>query len=188
MKCIFYNIIQVKHHLFPSLSGIRTIFSFVLSWRKKCDTASYHVSYGKVFCVVAGKQSPCPAMVWGALSGWNKASGTLAVTENLLVNAAGHWEKFARKWWYFSGKMRLLWAFPFTKPMFQGWCNSSFGGFVLLVFFPCGVKVANPALVITTKFQCRCQVSSLPATLAAKVHGVFACLFVCLFFCICRPA
>lgn len=34
MKCIFYSNIQVKHHLFPSLCGIWTIFSFVLSWRK----------------------------------------------------------------------------------------------------------------------------------------------------------
>lgn len=57
MKCIFYSIIQVKHHLFPRLRGIWTIFSFVLSWRKKCDAASYHVLYGREWVLCGGREA-----------------------------------------------------------------------------------------------------------------------------------
>ncbi|EOB04070.1 hypothetical protein Anapl_04653 [Anas platyrhynchos] len=46
-------------------------------------------------------------MLRGAPSREKEASGTLAVTENLLMNAAGHWEKLARKWWSCCGRAVL---------------------------------------------------------------------------------
>lgn len=147
MKCIFYSIIQVKHHLFPRLCGIWTIFSFVLSWRKKCDAASYHVLYGREWVLCGGREavtlsSHAPRCSLQGKGGIRDPCSYREPSDE-CCRAPG---KVSKK---ISGKMRLLWAFPFTKPMLQGWCNSSFGGFVLL-FFPCGVKIANPALVITT--------------------------------------
>lgn len=90
--------------------------SLVLSFNGgKNNAVSCHRS-GKMFELAPGKwfhllPYPCSK---GPLRR-SEVSETLAITQNLLLRAAGRWGKLLRKWWHFARKLKFLWAFPFCK-------------------------------------------------------------------------
>lgn len=105
--------------------------------------------------MVGGKRSLCPAilMLCGVPLEGSGASGTLTVIENLLPNAAGHWEKFLRN--SFFKKNEIFLSFSVYKTCAFGLMQLVFGRFYFGFFFfsPCGVNAATPVLEIATQFQ-----------------------------------
>lgn len=146
MKCIFYSNIQVKHHLFPSLCGIWTIFSFVLSWRKNmtlpltmCYMGGEWVLCGGREAVTLSSHAPrCSLQEKGGIrdpcSYWEPSDECCRALSDECCRALG---KFSKKMVAFFRKNEISVSFSIYQTYASGLMQLIFWRLCSVVFSVC---------------------------------------------------